>query len=1256
VKTSAELIKKICANPPQEVGFFQYIVDEIYKIELNGTVETHVKQLEFLFKTPKLAMTYLSLYVDITEHQQPLHELCRHIVLNKKPIPSLHHFGEGNLKYLFSNLQDLEALTTYHTDIIKPEDTDTLKEKSIKEKIRLFMKKMEESSLEKSGINIDQLSKNEKKVLEQIRKFNKRFKRTPYDSAKQLLELMKKSTDSDDNLPRFTLSSEEIGLAPGYYMTKLADDDIRAPLIGHFLDCCQHIAGAGSSCVEHAVTSEFGASYAIFKSKIDENGNTIVNPLHDNLIVGSWVWSDGQTGIGFDSVEWSNVNNSLKKHEIEIFYIEYAKRMLEKSPDSIQKIIIGMGGETPKDFAHGPINIYHATIIKPKISEGVNYKRYRDSKKQRILAHRECQDYYAIHALNIKSILKVLSDTDHPDLKANLTLNYSALLERYQLNVPEIPAWLKSIREYDFDITAFKADSNPNLGLWLEVDHMSVAMKLISMSRNSHPRNEIREHIQKHLNADLCNIGSHDKTLLLAAVEHQIPILFINAMFEAGADPNMGDEGGKTFANYFAYHRKAEEFDPEWITKYKLDLNHPDDQEKLPLIRSFVGKQPNAAMVETYLTNGADPHLLDASESAFVHMITKSMDWLGIAPSSWLKTLKLNLNTQDLAKRSANFYGLQTIAQSHRTYPEDSLGAYFVKMYSDKIATITSYDELLEFINTYHHPVPPETPLKILKLLKNHHHCCIALMDRLLSLGVEHKKYLAAGETYFTAIASNTLSWFQARWFKYFTIETDTDKRLQFQLFVRYTLKDSLENTSEEYNYFKCYAKQLSTRLASFSEVQDVIHWFEDKNDFDRKTSEQLCLIALLRKYNIDINPLMEFYYQIQGAGMAFQVTRGALTETSLAIAKMPGVDEFCIKKNIPTFSFVLLRDGASETNYPFIHSACYHVFRLYKTASELLNCLDELVERFKKLNAVGQEIFKEKILYRFKEMDKDQFASDELINRIVSLFSKLGIFKTLKEFETLESSMPWNAPTSIIPMPSLYADVLFTASFDLTLCVLSRRISTTEQFFECLDSFKNDYFQKELISKVGRGLFLDFKHINQMLPVLSHFIGIDGKMSPAALETEDCFAPAIVRLINDYASYKIWLDFSLQHPKMKMEFISYVIENKFTHAVKIYAKLNEAFPDMNSVNVNTLTELISHKNMKDFFELRDAYPLLAESWKLASMPGDTTDSKITETITRLKATNNTSTKCGLAYVYDAQSKLKKEEYSAKVQTYAQLK
>ena len=48
VTTSADLIKKICANPPQEVDFFQYLADEIYQIELNGTVETHVKQLAFL--------------------------------------------------------------------------------------------------------------------------------------------------------------------------------------------------------------------------------------------------------------------------------------------------------------------------------------------------------------------------------------------------------------------------------------------------------------------------------------------------------------------------------------------------------------------------------------------------------------------------------------------------------------------------------------------------------------------------------------------------------------------------------------------------------------------------------------------------------------------------------------------------------------------------------------------------------------------------------------------------------------------------------------------------------------------------------------------------------------------------------------------------------------------------------------------------------------------------------------------------------
>jgi len=88
----------------------------------------------------------------------------------------------------------------------------------------------------------------------------------------------------------------------------LPRDDMRAPLIGIYTGCCQHINGEAASCALHSCVSPLGAAFVVEDPK---------RPA--NILAASWVWSDGEGIVVFDSVEGPvvrGVKDSRTKHVV----------------------------------------------------------------------------------------------------------------------------------------------------------------------------------------------------------------------------------------------------------------------------------------------------------------------------------------------------------------------------------------------------------------------------------------------------------------------------------------------------------------------------------------------------------------------------------------------------------------------------------------------------------------------------------------------------------------------------------------------------------------------------------------------------------------------------------------------------------------------------------------------------------------------------------------------------------------------------
>lgn len=107
-----------------------------------------------------------------------------------------------------------------------------------------------------------------------------------------------------------------------YTFSKLAHNDVRGALLGHFTSCCQHLRGAGAACARHGVIDPTSGFYIVeYKGKI---------------VAQSWAWRSKKSDLVFDSIE------ALKGYDLNTIsnlFMEAGQQMIGRL--CIDRVLVG---------------------------------------------------------------------------------------------------------------------------------------------------------------------------------------------------------------------------------------------------------------------------------------------------------------------------------------------------------------------------------------------------------------------------------------------------------------------------------------------------------------------------------------------------------------------------------------------------------------------------------------------------------------------------------------------------------------------------------------------------------------------------------------------------------------------------------------------------------------------------------------------------------------------------------------------------
>lgn len=164
----------------------------------------------------------------------------------------------------------------------------------------------------------------------------------------------------EKNLPDITIDGEAFE-SPGTQFHLMKNDDIRGFILGHYLDCCQHIMHEnGGMPTLHGMSSENGGFYCIE----DEN---------ENIIGAIWAWRGKNDELVFDSLENSKGQmNKEKWHKVLTAFTEE----LQNTPSDIPEFLVAVD-------SYGKLEegTYKETGI-PATPKDYAEDHYRDSQRQ----------------------------------------------------------------------------------------------------------------------------------------------------------------------------------------------------------------------------------------------------------------------------------------------------------------------------------------------------------------------------------------------------------------------------------------------------------------------------------------------------------------------------------------------------------------------------------------------------------------------------------------------------------------------------------------------------------------------------------------------------------------------------------------------------------------------------------------------------------------------------------------------------------
>lgn len=395
--------QEICEGRTEIIEGLCDLLDELEK---TYDSESHASKLNFLFPTATAALQWLTYFANQTPHEKAITTLAESITINlAAKMPPYRQIGRGNLQKLFSELPCL-AKFTKNLDVIHAHINPRT---AYNDWVQIIRETEKSNFQRQAGTTVDSLSSEQQTTLNQIRAINRRFHKPEFEQAKAILDLLPRAQNSDEALPPVVLKSEAIGLNPGYYMSKLAETDVRNAMIGHFMGNCQHMASShGQSCVVHAITSRLGALYVIRKGCVIE-GETQIDLARDPIEVSSWTWRHNDR-ICFDSVEFDaspiqsghGIEALLPPHRdvnaeqiMSIYYDQFALKLLE-ADKTLQSVTVGFSR-----YSHTPdcVGMPNA-VLRDQMAENVifyeagkPYAGHTDAHNQRLLATRESQTH-----------------------------------------------------------------------------------------------------------------------------------------------------------------------------------------------------------------------------------------------------------------------------------------------------------------------------------------------------------------------------------------------------------------------------------------------------------------------------------------------------------------------------------------------------------------------------------------------------------------------------------------------------------------------------------------------------------------------------------------------------------------------------------------------------------------------------------------------------------------------------------------------
>lgn len=1203
MQKAQEHLIKLCKDYTKLPNFYEKVARSMMFYEHNGDEENHIKKLQFLFKSHKQAAEWLEHYAQHSTVSQPLHELCMYIEVTKSTFPHLNHFGKGNLEYLFKNPKKFTVLTRYHERFLTQDKIKQIKSTSIKVFIKQMIETLNQEQANAIQEKIGTLSEREKVNLETIRKINERFKRPLYSSADKILALMRMAKNSDRLLPVCTMKSEEFGLNPGYYITKLSEHDVRGAMLGYFLGCCQHIEGQGTTCVAHAISSEYGGTYVLFKGEIsDDKKTTLTRPHKDKIIAGTWAWTDNQNVLMFDSIE-TTVDSDL----ITFMFKKYAGILLKRTPAHIRYVTVGTNGQTPSDLGIVP---YHLLNVR-------NDQIYSDAREYRVIAGKDYPLTFEVNENNVVKLYPQLIAYNNPNLIFNLQMTFKKELSQVSIHFEPLKGWIdKLLNEGFMDVEAFLKDPTPALDWWIRSERATVAQLLFIQickhgSFTEGTRNRIINHIKPLLTPDLCHHSGNHLDILSMVTDQNSVFPYLEAMLDRGADPNRLNKQGSPLLHVMLKSPISASLNitAKFIKKYKISVNQVDVFGRNILHELLLLPNRELKLFRLFLELGANPRLKETfyEHKTPIDYLLSSSDFLNQIPKTWHDEGLLTLTEEEIQG------GVRWNSLLHLTpnlIAKGSLYEFFYHLYEERLAKVNTYEELEIFIENNHRPQDEVTGTKTISyLLRNINLQRRApLLERLLKNKADPKRFIPQGSQYIHEIFSVFHKDFNLEWFDYFqNDDPEVLKKASIKVLASKNPNHSkIQRPSSEKKLMNEMILNIQAQIATAEDLEYLAKFLSD----GWNPLYEL-LLTLARHENRTNTKNLDLLYQKYGSEILSKLLDSkspflAISEHTERIQRT-GLDKFCREHQLPTPFLYCFELGHNHLKKSTLEDESYIKTFLKDITSldRLEHSIFKIKNMFEKAADYHKKSFVELLIIKVSPL----LNNHEDYTRLYKFFLVTDLFINHSSMDKIDSWLPQTLDeiyqASETDLKHIYDH---SVSILVTLFFLVGSINTTDDYRKMISrisslfqylksgSWWQDLAETGVFRKVN-----DLESLIQMIRI--HEEGGPGiKKLVLNKATNFIDTTMIVPLVKDHSSYRLVVEFhQTRNSDYYLDQFHRSLSSAMNACIGYCRSIITSFPARFDLNVHLLEQIVKAKDYETFFKGFDQSPLLRAAWQQTS-------------------------------------------------------